>query len=134
MPDFGPRFAGVELYFDDLQRAKEFYRDLLGLEMEEDDPAHHAKFRLKADPSLLTDRDAEHGKHFGDHFLCLEKKGVEDYPSLDKAVLFFEVADLTGFVAKVGQERIVQTGPQSGPPRWAVLHDPEGHNILIIQK
>ncbi len=46
MADSGLRFAGVELYFEDLQRAKNFYRDLLGLELEEDDPAHHAKFRL----------------------------------------------------------------------------------------
>ncbi len=109
-------FAGVELYFEDLERAKEFYRDFLGLEIEEDDPAHHAKFRL------------------GERFLCLEKKGFEDYPSLDKAVIFFEVDDLEGFMTKVGPERIVQTGPQSDSPRWAVLHDPEGHNILILQK
>ncbi len=133
MPDFKLRFAGVELYFEDLQRAKEFYRDLLGLEMEEDDPAHHAKFRLGTNPRLLTTSDAGHGKN-RDHFLCLEKKGAEDYPSLDKAVLFFEIDDLSWFVAKVGSERIVQTGPQSGPARWAVLHDPEGHNVLLLQK
>ncbi len=112
----GLAFAGVELYFQDLPRAKEFYKDVLGLDLEEDDPTHHAKFRL------------------GERFLCLEKKGVEDYPSLDKAVLFFEVNDLAAFAAQVGPERIVQTGPQAGPPRWAVLHDPEGHNILILQK
>lgn len=116
MPKHALTFAGVELYFEDLKRAKEFYRDFLGLEIEEDDPAHHAKFRL------------------GDRFLCLEKKGMEDYPSLDKAVLFFEVDNLAGFVTKVGPERIVQIGPEAGPARWAVLHDPEGHNILILQK
>jgi len=109
-------FAGVELYFENLKRAKEFYSDFLGLKIEEDDPTHHAKFRL------------------GERFLCLEKKGVEDYPSLDKAVLFFEVDDLAAFIAKAGPERIVQKGPSSGAPRWAVLHDPEGHNILILQK
>lgn len=132
MPDFNLRFAGVELYFDDLQRAKEFYRDLLGLEIEEDDPEHHVKFRLRPESHLPTGTDTE--KRPGQHFLCLEKRGVEDYPSLDKAVLFFDVADLTGFLAKVGQERIVQFSPRSGPPRWAILHDPEGHNILILQK
>jgi predicted enzyme related to lactoylglutathione lyase len=116
MPDEKLQFAGVELYFEDLKRAKEFYRDFLGLELEEDDPSHHAKFQL------------------GERFLCLEKKGVEDYPSADKAVLFFEVEDLAKFLAATSRERIVQTGPQSGPPRWAVLHDPEGHNILILQK
>ncbi|HEU5403976.1 MAG TPA: VOC family protein [Terriglobales bacterium] len=116
MVDFGLQFAGVELYFEDLKRAKEFYGDFLGLEIEEDDPSHHAKFRL------------------GGRFLCLEKKGVEDYPSVDKAVLFFEVADLAAFITQVGPQRMVQTGPASGLPRWAVLHDPEGHNILILQK
>lgn len=35
------QFAGVELYFVDLRRAKEFYREVLGIEIEEDDPAHH---------------------------------------------------------------------------------------------
>ena len=116
MADFGLHFAGVELYFEDLSRARAFYRDLLGLEIEEDDPSHHVKFRL------------------GERFLCLEKKGVEDYPSLDKAVLFFKVNNLAEFIAKVGPERIVQTGPQPAAPGWAVLHDPEGHNILLIQQ
>jgi catechol 2,3-dioxygenase-like lactoylglutathione lyase family enzyme len=116
MADFGLRFAGVELYFEDLESGKAFYRDLLGLELEEENPSHHFKFRL------------------GERFLCLEKKGAEDYPSLDKAVLFFEVDSLAEFVAKVGPERIVQTGPAGGPPRWLVLHDPEGHNVLILQK
>lgn len=93
------QFAGVELYFVDLRRAKEFYREVLGLEIEEDDPAHHTKFRL------------------GDRFLCLGKKGVENYPSLDKAVLFFEVQDLAQFIAKIGPERILQAGPQAGVPQ-----------------
>jgi predicted enzyme related to lactoylglutathione lyase len=109
-------FAGVELYFDDLERAKEFYCGLLHLELEEEDPQHHVKLQL------------------GNQFLCLEKKGVEDYPSADKAVIFFEVADLVEFMGSVGQDRIVQAGPTATAPSWAVLHDPEGHNILVLQK
>ena len=61
MSDAKPRFLGVEPYFDDLQSAKRFYRDTLGLDLAEDSPGHHAKFDFK------------------DGFLCLEKKGVETY-------------------------------------------------------
>ena len=104
------KFAGVELYFDDLARARDFYRDTLGLHLSEDQPDHHAKF------------ESDYG------FLCLERKGVEDYPSRDKAVLFFEVADLQAAIAEIGKEHLVRC-----ESRWAVLHDPEGHNILLLQ-
>jgi predicted enzyme related to lactoylglutathione lyase len=110
------QFAGVELYFDDLERAKKFYCGLLRLELEEEDPQHHIKLKL------------------GERFLCLEKKGVEGYPSADKAVIFFEVDDLAEFVGSVGEGRIVQSGPNAAAPAWIVLHDPEDHNILVLQK
>jgi|SRR6185369_11170130 len=109
------QFAGVELYFDDLERAKKFYCDLLRLELEEEDPKHHLKLKLDK------------------QFLCLEKKGMEGYPSADKAVIFFEVDDLADFAQSVGEARIVQSGPNVSAPAWIVLHDPEGHNILILQ-
>jgi len=110
MAQIKPRFVGVELYFDDLSAAKSFYSKTLGLSLESDEPGHHAKF----------DSDTA--------FVCLEKKGVESYPSRDKAVLFFEVRDLDAAMAAVGRDRIVQA-----EPGWAVLHDPEGHNILLIE-
>jgi len=118
MPDIKPRFLGVELYFDDLQSAKHFYRDTLGLDLAEDSPGHHAKF------------------DFNDGFLCLEKKGVESYPSRDKAAVFFEVDDLQSAIRSIGSDRIVHSGPDQGGdrPAWAVLHDPEGHNVLLLQK
>ena len=105
------RFIGVELYFGDLEKAKEFYRQTLGLEMSEEQVGHHAKF------------------DFGASFVCLERKGAESYPSKDKAVLFFEVPHLASAIAAVGQEKIVQCERE-----WAVLHDPEGHNLLLLQK
>jgi predicted enzyme related to lactoylglutathione lyase len=105
------KFAGVELYFDNLPAAKQFYAATLGLAISEEQNGHFVKF------------DGERG------FLCLERKGSESYPSRDKAVLFFEVADLAGTIASVGRERFVQV--ETG---WAVLHDPEGHNILLLQK
>jgi predicted enzyme related to lactoylglutathione lyase len=110
MASIGARFVGVELYFEDLTAAKNFYVQTLGLSIREDDPGHHAKF------------DTEAG------FICLEKKGVENYPSRDKAVLFFEVADLSATIAAIGKDRVVHS--EQG---WAVLHDPEGHNVLLVE-
>jgi predicted enzyme related to lactoylglutathione lyase len=105
------RFVGVELYFENLDRAKKFYAETLGLEISEEQAGHHAKF------------DGEAG------FICLERKGSESYPSKDKAVLFFEVPELKSAIAAIGQEKLVRT-----EATWAVLHDPEGHNVLLLQK
>ena len=118
MPDIKPRFLGVELYFSNLESAKRFYRDTLGLDLTEDSPGHHAKFDFK------------------NGFLCLEKKGAESYPSRDKAVVFFEVDDLQSAIQSIGAGRIVHSEPQpdSGRAAWAVLHDPEGYNVLLLQK
>jgi len=44
-------------------------------------------------------------------------------------VLFFEVPDITAAIAALGRERVVKS-----EPTWAVLHDPEGHNVLLLQK
>jgi predicted enzyme related to lactoylglutathione lyase len=105
------KFVGVELYFDDLPAARQFYITTLGLAPSEEQSGHFVKF------------DGERG------FICLEGKGLESYPSRDKAVLFFEVADLGETIAGIGRERFLQV-----EPGWAVLHDPEGHNVLLLQK
>ena len=109
--DIGARFIGVELYFDELEKAKRFYADVLGLSIAEEQPGHHAKFES------------------GSGFICLEKTGVESYPSQDKAVLFFEVADLQSAISSIGREKLVQA-EQS----WAVVHDPEGHNVVLLER
>lgn len=110
-------FAGVELYFEDLPRARAFYKDVLGLEIADETPGHYAKF------------------DGGASFICVERKGSESYPSADKAVLFFAVEDLAAALQSLGAERVVQSGSsKSGRPSWAVIHDPEGHNILLIEK
>jgi len=50
-------------------------------------------------------------------------------------VLFFEVADLAAIMKAIGQERIVQSNAAKGNrPAWAVLHDPEGHNVLLLER
>lgn len=105
------RFVGVELYFENLERAKKFYMETVGLDVSEEQVGHHAKF------------DGSAG------FVCLERKGAESYPSKDKAVLFFEVSDLRSAIAVIGEDRLVQS-----EPTWAVLYDPEGHNILLLQR
>ncbi len=111
------KIVGIELYFDNLTRAKKFYRDTLGLTLANETPGHHAQFSA------------------GDAFLCLERKGAENYPSADKAVLFFEVPNLSATINSVGRKRILHQEPKSGqnPQAWAVLHDPERHNILLLQ-
>jgi len=110
MSDICAQFVGVELYFEDLERARTFYLDLLGLRISEEQPGHHAKF------------------DFGAGFVCLETKGSESYHSRDKAVLFFEVPDLQAAINAIGPNRFVRT-----EPHWAALHDPEGHNILLLE-
>ena len=77
----------------------------------EEEPGHHAKFES------------------GSGFICLEKTGVESYPSKDKAVLFFEVADLQKAISAIGREQLVHA-----EPGWAVWHDPEGHNVLVLER
>jgi len=111
------RFLGVELYFDDLPIAREFYRNVLHLKISDEQPGHHVQLSPE-----------------GGAFVCLEKKGAENYPSRDKAVLFFEVADLAKTVEEIVKEKIVHVeADKQGHPLWAVIHDPEGHNILLLQ-
>jgi hypothetical protein len=59
------RFIGVELYFENLGEARRFYVETLGLSLSDEEVGHHAKFGGEAG------------------FVCLEKKGVENYPSKD---------------------------------------------------
>ena len=109
--------AGVELYFDDLEKATRFYRDTLGLKISSEAAGHHAQFDT------------------GTAFVCLERKGCESYPSRDKAVIFLEVADLRAAIQALGRDRILQYEPdrRGGRTPWAVLHDPEGHNVLLLE-
>ena len=87
------QLVGVELYFEDLERAKKFYPETLGLHISDEQLGHHAKF--VADTA----------------FLCLATNSLELYPSRDKAVLFFEVPDLEAAVDTIGPHRFVPTGP-----------------------
>lgn len=79
------RFVDVELYFDNLERARKFYIDTMGLEVSDEQGGHGVKFES------------------GAGFVCLERKGVEPYTSKDKAVLFFEILDLSSAIAAIGR-------------------------------
>ena len=115
MPHSKLRFVGFELYFDDLERARRFYTTKLGLGTIEQDPTHHVKLA---------------GGHA---FLCLERKGVENYPSPEKAVVFVEVPDLQAVVAKFDSSEIIGRGLKAEQP-WAAIRDPEGHTVLLLQE
>ena len=108
------RLAGVELYFDNLDAAKDFYAQTLGLRLDEDNPEHHAKLAI------------------GDRFICLERKGVEEYPSADKAVLFFEVPDVRVAVEQIGSAFLLRS-ELTAVRRWAAVRDPEGHTIVLVE-
>src|SRR5260370_4491515 len=92
------RFVGVELYFDNLERAKKFYVETMGLEVSDEQVGHHAKFDS------------------GAGFVCLERKGAESYPSKDKAVLFFLVPNLGAAIGAIGQDILYQS-----KDAWAVM-------------
>jgi hypothetical protein len=85
------RFVGVERCFENLERAKKFYIETMGLEVSDEQVGHHARFES------------------GAGFVCLERKGAGLYSSKDKAVLFFEVPDLRLAIAAIGQDRLVQS-------------------------
>ena len=104
------QLMGIELYFDNLEKAAKFYKDTLGLAITEEQAGHHSQFESAG------------------RFICLERKGVESYPSKDKAVLFFAVPNVNSAVAAIGREKFVHV-----ESAWAVLHDPEGHNVLLLQ-
>lgn len=114
MPTSTARLAGVELYFDDLVTAKDFYAHTLGLRLDEDNPEHHAKLAIE------------------DRFICLERKGVENYPSADKAVLFLEVPDVRVAVDRIGSAFVLRS-ELTAVTRWAAVRDPEGHTIVLVE-
>ena len=112
------QLAGVELYFNDVEKAKRFYCEVIGLTVLDEKSGHYA--RLDGGPA----------------FVCVERKGSETYPSQDKAALFFHVASLSESIERIGRDRFVQieAHASNGRSPWAVFHDPEGHNVLLIEQ
>jgi hypothetical protein len=48
-------------------------------------------------------------------------------------VLFFEVPDLAAAIDAIGRERLIASNLDQGERRWAVLHDPEQHNVVLFE-
>ena len=114
-----PQFIGVELYFDNLEMAKRFYVETLGLEVSEE--THQVRTSKCQVRRSVQDSCVWSGKLRGT---------VAIDPSKDKAdISFIEVPDLGSAIAAIGQDRVVQS-----ERTWAVLHDPEDHNILLLQR
>lgn len=116
-PKLNARLIGIELYFDDLESGKRFYGDTLGFRVLDEQRGHYARY------------DTEPA------FVCLERKGSESYPSRDKAVVFLEVPDVVAAVDAIGRSHVVELheGGEGSRRPWAALHDPEGHNIVLVQ-
>src|SRR5262249_39250838 len=107
--------VGVELYFEDLPRARAFYQEVLGLELAETQEGHHVK--------LMTPGG----------FICVDRQAVAVYLSADKAVVFFEVTKLSHALERIGADRVIRRS-RRGPDAWAVLPDPDGHNLLLVER
>ena len=83
----GARFVGVQLCFVDLQTARSLYAGV---------PARLPKSKKGTTQSSRTKEDSS------------ASKGVESYPSNDKAVLWFEVEDRQTSIAATGRDRQVR--------------------------
>ena len=116
-PKLNARLVGIELYFDDLEKGKRFYGDTLGFRVLNEQQGRYARYDTT--PA----------------FVCLERKGSESYPSRDKAVVFLEVPDVVAAIDAIGRTHVVEmhaAGDGTQRP-WAALHDPEGHNIVLVE-
>jgi len=60
---------------------------------------------------------------------------VEEYLPAIKPCIFLEVADVRSAGERLGKEKVVHfdVGNAHGGSPWAVLHDPEGQNVLLLQ-
>jgi predicted enzyme related to lactoylglutathione lyase len=116
-PKLNARLIGIELYFDDLETGKRFYSETLGFRVRDEHQGRYARYDTQ--PA----------------FVCLERKGSESYPSRDKAVIFLEVPDVVAAVDAIGRSHVVEmhAGGAGNRRPWAALHDPEGHNIVLVQ-
>jgi catechol 2,3-dioxygenase-like lactoylglutathione lyase family enzyme len=80
------RLLGVELYFEDVPRARDFYTSILGLPLEEYQPSHHAKL---APPG---------------GFLCLEVKACTRAGDRAERKRFKLARDVRGFEVELGRK------------------------------
>jgi predicted enzyme related to lactoylglutathione lyase len=108
---------GVVLYSKDLDRARTFYQDVLGL------------------PVLLEER---HVIHFdaGSVRVAIHHYPTEGAREAPEGFLVFAVEDLDAAYADLRGRGAEFLGPPASRPygRVAYLHDPEGHEIGLIEE
>ena len=108
---------GVVLYSRDLDQARTFYRDVLGL------------------PVLLEEA---HVLHFdaGTVRLAIHRYPTGETTESREGFLVFSVEDLDGVYAELARRGVGFLGPPADRPygRVAYFHDPEGHEIGLIEE
>ena len=115
-------FNHAMIYVKDVERALNFYRDLLGFKLIEDflyeNKAVYARLRAPG----------------GDATIALHQAGPNDSLSSDGVRLYFEVGELDAFCRKLQQKNFYITElPRMMPWGWrhAYLNDPDGHEISL---
>ena len=108
---------GIVWYSEDLDRARAFYRDVLGL------------------PLLL---DEGHVIHFdaGTVRLAIHRCPPGDGREAPEGFLVFGVDDMTAAYEELSKRGAVFLGAPAQRPygRVAYLHDPEGHEIGLLEE
>jgi catechol 2,3-dioxygenase-like lactoylglutathione lyase family enzyme len=115
-------FNHAMIYVKDVNRALQFYRDLMGFKLIED-------FRYEDTPVY-----ARLHAPGGDGTIALHQAGPDVSVSSDGVRLYFEVRDLDGFCEKLQQKNFYITQlPRMMPWGWrhAYLNDPDGHEISL---
>lgn len=115
-------FNHAMIYVKDVERALDFYRDLLGFKLIED-------FVYENKPVYARLRAPG-----GDATIALHQAGPDDSVSSDGVRLYFEVGELDAFCRKLQQKNFYITKlPRMMPWGWrhAYLNDPDGHEISL---
>jgi len=107
----------VELYFDDLEAAKRFYQET------------SASTFFTSSPGITYSL-----KPAGHSYAWRRREWKNTLPAI-KPCIFLEVADVRSAGERLGKEKVVHfdVGNAHGGSPWAVLHDPEGQNVLLLQ-
>jgi catechol 2,3-dioxygenase-like lactoylglutathione lyase family enzyme len=115
-------FNHAMIYVKDVNRALQFYGDLMGFKLIED-------FRYEGTPVYARLRAPG-----GDGTIALHQAGPNESVSCDGVRLYFEVRDLDDFCRKLQNKGFYITQlPRMMPWGWrhAYLNDPDGHEISL---
>lgn len=126
MPDWKKRIGAINLIVGDIEGARAFYRDVLGLPLQDEDE-ETAMFRLEEMYVFLQRGSAQHGAD-GDA-LRLAKTGVGQF------VIFVDDVDAVGAeLRERGLEVISGPASREWGMRTLTFADPGGHTWEITQR